>query len=544
MLSIAESHSISSILEEIVRGVAQASNLALARLWLVGTNGECPVCSKKRMENPAARALHLRGSAGHSMFDDQEYSALDGAFHCIKIDEERKIGQIAHSGRPMHIAHVAGDEPWVADREWIRTERIQSFGGQPLVFRGETLGVLAVFSRTALSEDEFKWLRTFADHAAVAIGNAKAFESLDRLKGQLQAENEYLHQEIRESLELGEMVGQSPSLRKVLDQVALVAEKTATVLIQGESGTGKELVARAIHERSARRDRPFIKVNCSAIPRELFESEFFGHVRGAFTSAMKDRVGRFELAHQGDLFLDEIAEIPLDLQSKLLRVLQEKEFERVGDGRTRTVDVRVIGATNRDLKREVERGRFREDLYYRLSVFPIEVPPLRVRKEDIASLARHFLGKSAAKMNWPPPRLTRENLSQLESYHWPGNVRELENVIERATILARHSHQLRFDLNPSLIVLPFSDSESQSMPPASPSPSKPMGSAPILTRTEIRQHEIDNILTALRKANGRIFGPGGAAEILRMRPTTLASRLKALGLKRTFVQIPLTPPPQ
>jgi transcriptional regulator with GAF, ATPase, and Fis domain len=344
---------------------------------------------------PAPRALHLLRRAGKSKNDEKDYSAITGAFHRMEIGE-RKIGQIAATGEPMLIANVTGSEPWIADVAWIRREGIKSFAGQPLIFRGETLGVLAVFSRTAFSQEEFRWLRTFANHAAVAIADARAFDELNRLKKQLEDENEYLHEEIRETLHSGEIVAESAPLKKVLEQVALVAETNATVLIQGESGTGKELIARAIHDRSGRRTRPFIKVNCGAIPDELFESEFFGHVKRAFTGALKDRAGRFELADTGDLFLDEIAEIPLGLQSKLLRVLQEKQFERVGEGRTRTVDVRVIGATNRDLRRDVEEGRFREDLYYRLSVFPIELPPLRARREDIPILAQHFLKKSAA----------------------------------------------------------------------------------------------------------------------------------------------------
>jgi transcriptional regulator with GAF, ATPase, and Fis domain len=525
MLSIAESRSVDSILEQIVQGVAEASDLALARVWLVQTNDECPVCTGASTA-PDVAALHLRASTGLSRNTAAEYSSIAGAFHRIPIGE-RKIGQIAQSGEPMLIGEVTGNESWIADREWMRNEGIESFAGQPLIFRGECLGVLAVFSRAPLATEEFKWLRTFADHAAVAIGNAKAFEELGRLRAQLEAENEYLQDEIRDTLQFGEMVGQSAALQKVLEQVRLVAETTATVLIQGESGTGKELVARAIHERGRRRERPFIKVNCGAIPRELFESEFFGHVKGAFTGAIKDRVGRFELAHTGDLFLDEIAEIPLELQAKLLRVLQEGQFERVGDARTRTVDVRVIGATNRDLKREVEEGRFREDLYYRLTVFPIEVPPLRERKEDIPTLAQQFLRRSSAKLGWAGARLSRENLRALQSYDWPGNVRELENVIERATILARNSRELRFDLKPAARAKPHRLE-------ADPAPS--VAPAAVMTQHQLRQQEIDNLMAALEKSKGKIFGAGGAAELLGMRPTTLASRVKALGLKKTFVR--------
>lgn len=532
MLSIAESRSVEPVLDGIVRGVTESSEIALTRLWLISSDADCPVCrtNPQRVNSPA---LHLRASAGKSRKTGREYTDVSGTSHRIKMGE-RKIGQVAESGEPMLIATVTGKELWVADPEWIRAEGIQSFAAQPLIFRGETLGVLAVFSRASFSENEFKWLRTFADHAAVAIANARAFEELGRLKSQLEAENEYLHEEIRGTLHFGEIVGESAALRKVLEQVALVSETTATVLIQGESGTGKELIARAIHERSPRKDRPFIKVNCGAIPSELFESEFFGHVKGAFTGAFKDRAGRFELAHGGDLFLDEIAEIPLSLQSKLLRVLQEKQFERVGDTRTRTVEVRLITATNRDLKREVAAGRFREDLFYRLTVFPIELPPLRDRKEDIPALASQFLNRAATKFGLARRlALTRENLRQLQDYDWPGNIRELENVIERAVILARNSHKLRFDLQLA---------STRCDPPASAAARHNIAEAEaeVLTRVQLREREIQNILAALHKANGKIAGTGGAAEILGMRPTTLASRVRSLGLKKSFVAAPPT----
>ena len=525
MLSIAEARSLRPILDQVVRGVAEAFDLALARLWLIMGDADCPSCSADPSSANTDRALHLMGSAGKSRQKGKIYSATTGGSHRVTLGE-RKIGQIALSGKPMLIPHVTGNEAWVADPAWIQGERIQSFAGQPLIFRGETFGVLAVFSRTEFAAEDFKWLRTFADHAAVAIANARAFEELGRLKNQLQAENEYLHAEIRDSLHFGTIVGQSAALKKVLEQVALVAETNATVLIQGESGTGKELIARAIHERSLRRNGPFIRVNCAAIPEELFESEFFGHVKGAFTGAIKDRVGRFELAHGGDIFLDEIAEIPVSLQTKLLRVLQEKQFERVGDTRTRTVDVRVIGATNRDLKREVDEGRFREDLFYRLTVFPIEVPPLRQRKEDIPLLALHFTNKSAARLGAAIPRLTREHVRLLQNYDWPGNIRELENVVERTMILSKRSGGLSFELGPAR-------SSRSPAPATNETPAVP--DRAILTKNQLREREVRNILAALQQSNGKIFGPAGAAEILGMRPTTLASRLKALGLKKAYL---------
>ena len=317
------------------------------------------------------------------------------------------------------------------------------------------------------------------------------------------------------------MVGQSAALRKVLDQVGLVGPADATALICGESGTGKELIARAIHESSRRKDRPMVKVNCGSVPRELFESEFFGHVKGAFTGAIRDRVGRFQLADSGTLFLDEVGEIPLDLQSKLLRVLQEGTFERVGDERTRKVDARVIAATNLDLEGEVEAGRFREDLYYRLSVFPIHVAPLRERIDDVPALAGHFLEQACRRLGVPPSKLKRRHVEDLQRYNWPGNVRELQNVIERAVIRAQ-SGPLEFDL-------PKAPGDKQRTPVATAQPKNRPGE--VLKYSELKRQERENLLAALDAAHWRISGPAGAAKLLGLKPTTLASKIKVLGLR-------------
>jgi formate hydrogenlyase transcriptional activator len=335
----------------------------------------------------------------------------------------------------------------------------------------------------------------------------------------LEAQNAYLLDEIHNEQNFGDIVGASSGLRKVMKQIELVAPTDATVLITGESGTGKELVARAIHEQSARNGRALIKLNCSAVPEGLFESEFFGHVRGAFTGALKDKPGRFELADGGTLFLDEIGEVPLAMQAKLLRVLQEQELERIGDTRTRKVNVRVIAATNRDLTKEVDEGRFRQDLFYRLHVFPIEVPPLRERREDIAPLAAHFIRQSTRRMNRPESAITEAALGQLTSYDWPGNVRQLQNVIERSIILWQDG-PLTFDV-------PGSRTTENSGEIA-----KPATKQALLTRDELKRQERNAIATALRQTNGKVFGPGGAAELLGMKPTTLASRISALGMKR------------
>jgi len=306
-------------------------------------------------------------------------------------------------------------------------------------------------------------------------------------------------------------------------QIDMVAPTDASVLILGESGTGKELVAREIHQRSSRSQQPLIRVNCASVPRELYESEFFGHARGAFTGAIKDRAGRFEAADGGTLFLDEVGEIPPELQSKLLRVLQEKQYERVGEETTRTINVRILAASNRDLKAEVAAGRFRQDLYYRLNVFPIEVAPLRKHKDDIPLLATHFLEQTARRLKVPLPKLTQADLLQLHSYDWPGNVREMQNLIERALILAQRG-PLRFDLPPAEREAPM------------PLPGQGVDAAgsevQILTDSELRLRERANIMAALTKSGGRIHGPGGAAELLRINPSTLVSRIRKLGLKK------------
>jgi DNA-binding NtrC family response regulator len=318
------------------------------------------------------------------------------------------------------------------------------------------------------------------------------------------------------ALRIGGIVGESEALQSVLQQIELVADTDATVLITGESGTGKDLIARAIHERSRRSSGPLVRVNCGSIPESLFESELFGHVKGAFTGALTDRIGRFGAAHGGTLMLDEIGEVPLAMQPKLLHVLQEKEFERVGETRGRKIDVRIIAATNRDLAAEVEAGRFRRDLFYRLNVFPIENPPLRERRTDIPLLAEHFVRASARRLHRAPPRLTEAAVRQLTHRDWPGNIRELENVIERAMILARGG-ELRFDAGSVPAAPTWSDATS--------------GPLPMLSPAALEKHQKDAIVTALERSGGRVSGPRGAAEMLGMKASTLFSRMTVLGLR-------------
>ncbi len=350
----------------------------------------------------------------------------------------------------------------------------------------------------------------------------QALNEVQSLKNRLQAENIYLQEEIKQEQNLEFIIGQSEALKTIYELIKQVSATDASVLIQGETGTGKELIARAIHEQSPRRDRPIIKVNCASIPRELFESEFFGHVKGAFTGAIRDRVGRFQLADGGTLFLDEVGEIPSELQSKLLRVLQEGEFERVGEDKTNRVDVRIIASTNRHLEQEIVTGHFRQDLYFRLSVFPIEVPPLRERPEDIPPIAEFYLKRAYRRLGVPEEELTEENILQLQEYWWPGNVRELQNIIDRAVIISRDEPlQFHFpniergvvnnDITKTARALKKRDK--------------------LLTQDQLRQVEIESIVEALEKTGWKVYGKNGAAALLGMKPSTLASRIKALGIK-------------
>ena len=343
-----------------------------------------------------------------------------------------------------------------------------------------------------------------------------------RLREELERERDYLREEVNVRMNFGRIVGKSPALKHMLAQVEAVAQTPANVLVLGESGVGKELVARAIHARSQRATGPLVKVNCASIPKELFESEFFGHVKGAFTGAHRDRVGRFQLADGGTIFLDEIGEIPPELQGKLLRVLQESEFERVGDDITHSVDVRIIAATNRDLEKLMLVGDFREDLFYRLSVFPIEVPPLRERREDVLQLAQHFLDQTCNDFGRKPMQLTRAQAEAVSSYDWPGNVRELKNVIERAVILSR-GNVLRLDLS-----LPQTAPSNR----GEPATADVTAEGRIMTEKQLRALQKANLVAALKQSNWRVSGKGGAAELLGVRPTTLTDRIKSLGIRK------------
>ena len=523
----AESHALDEVLDRIVRGLAETAGLALARIWLLGPGDVCATCSMREECPDQTRCLHLVASAGRPLAQPPElWARTDGSFRRMPLGV-RKVGTIGATAEPIWVPDVREDSTWIARPEWARSEEIRSFAGHPLVFRGEVLGVLAVFCRHGIDAATFGWLRAFAAQASIAIANAHAFGELARLRDRLELERDYLREEVRATRAAGPILGESAALRAVLEQIELVAQTDASVLVQGESGTGKELVAQAIHERSRRHAKPLVRVNCAAIPRELFESEFFGHVRGSFTGAVRDRVGRFELADGGTLFLDEVGEVPLELQGKLLRVLQEGTFERVGDERTRRVDARIVAATNRDLRREIDSGRFREDLFYRLAVFPIEVPPLRARRDDIGPLAAHFLRLAEPRIGRRSLRLTAGDVQRLEQYTWPGNVRELANVIEHAAILAR-GDRLAIDA-----ALPDSRHGTRGLA-SGPEPERVLqrpDAGAVETDAERRARERANLVAALERSGGKVYGSGGAAEVLGIRPTTLASRLRALGIQ-------------
>src|SRR6266480_1316232 len=377
-------------------------------------------------------------------------------------------------------------------------------------------------------------MQEVANQVALAVENMQSYEEIARLKARLEKENVYLQEEIRTEHNFEEIAGNSPALLAVLRKVEQVAPTDSTVLICGETGTGKELIARAIHNRSARKDRPLVKVNCSAISAGLVESELFGHIKGAFTGAVERRVGRFELADGGTIFLDEIGELPLETQVKLLRVLQEQEFEPVGSSRTIRVDVRVIAATNRDLQEAVRTGRFRPDLFYRLNVFPIAIPPLRERRADISQLVMFFLSRFSRSLGKQISAVAPETMQHLCAYEWPGNVRELQNVIERAVVLCEGPV---LEIDPDLVLL--SAAKSRASEPITPS-----GSAeprPANERAGVRaavpddiapleEMERRHIVAVLESTAGVIHGPKGAARILKLHPNTLRCRMEKLGI--------------
>ncbi len=421
-------------------------------------------------------------------------------------------GLALQTKRPVVISDRHGMQAFSHPVTKLLVEKgFQSNCSLPLLSRDRVIGCLNLASHQehAFGEQDVEFLSQVAGQIALAVDNALAYQEIHALKDRVTEEKLYLEEEIRVEHGFDDIIGDSRALKQVLGQVEIVAPTDATVLILGETGTGKELIARAIHRLSGRQARTFVKLNCAAIPTGLLESELFGHERGAFTGAIAQKVGRFELAHGGTIFLDEVGEIPLELQSKLLRVLQEQEFERLGSTRTVHVDIRLIAATNRDLATLVEEQRFRSDLYYRLNVFPLHLPPLRDRPEDIPMLVRYFAQHYATRMNKRVESIPAPTLEALSRYHWPGNIRELQNLVERAVILTQGS-QLHVPIQ-----------ELKLVEPERPAPS-----------VTLHDSERQQILRVLRETKWTIGGPGGAAVRLGLKRTTLTSKIKKLGLSR------------
>ncbi|HEV2964864.1 MAG TPA: sigma 54-interacting transcriptional regulator [Candidatus Angelobacter sp.] len=523
--AVAQERSVETVLKMIVDGLAAQPDVAVVRMLRVDRGDICGQCLARSQCQDQTQCLHLVATGGHpSKGTEEDWKLLAREFPRVPFGAYNS-GIVAAKREPMLINDAQFVQQWVVDsvKEWAVRAGFESFAGLPLIFRGQLLGVFTVYCCVPISETEFRWLRALADHAAIAVANARAFEEIGALREQLELQNAYLREEVKSHHGYGEMVGQSEAFKQIQRQIQVVAPTDASVLLLGETGTGKELIARAIHDRSLRRRRPLIKVNCASVPPELFESEFFGHAKGAFTGAVRDRVGRFQLADGGTIFLDEVGELRPESQSKLLSVLQEGEFERIGEDRTRRVNVRVIAATNRDLKQEMAAGRFRQDLYYRLNTFPLEVPPLRARLDDIPLLVEHAMRQASHRMNLKCTSLTPHQIEQLQRYDWPGNIRELHNVLERAVIISQGG-PLRLDL--VLGNLPAGK-----ITPCIPGPPS-LATFSCMTHEEMKIRERENMLLALERTGWKIYGPGGAAELLGLKPNTLAARLNAMGIKR------------
>jgi formate hydrogenlyase transcriptional activator len=442
--------------------------------------------------------------------------------------DETCVGWVFDHQRPLVRRELEKEAQYANERRLI-TEGIQSMCAFPLVFQGKCIGTLSLVSREKdrYSDEDAVFLQEVANQIVLAIQNMQSYQEIDSLKARLEKENVYLREELRTEHNFEEIVGNSPAVLRALGAVDQVAPTDATVLIYGETGTGKELVARAIHNRSARNGRALVNVNCSAISAGLVESELFGHMKGAFTGAVERRIGRFELAHGGTIFLDEIGELSLETQVKLLRVLQEQEFEPVGSSHPVRVDVRVIAATNRNLREAMQAGLFRSDLFYRLNVFPIELPPLRERRSDIPQLVAFCVSRFSKRFGKKIDGVSRESMEKLMNYPWPGNIRELQNVMERAVILsAEPTLRLDRDLMPVSASTKGIETPERDVPEQRQADLKPPTPLPTLEEVD-RNH----ILTALQHAGGVVDGPKGAARILNLHPNTLRHRMSKLGIK-------------
>jgi len=492
LLEVAQAISAHRDLDELFREIAQRLP-RVVRVNFVGLSLYDPIKNMMRLHTVQANVpADLIG--GHE-------ESLD----------ETPAGLVWQTQQPLLVPDVAEETRWPKVMRYMQEDHSRSCCIVPLTTAARRLGALGFVSleKEAYSEADLEFLQQVAQQVAVAVENALAFQEIAELKDKLAKEKMYLEEELRVEHGFDDIIGDSKPLKQVLKQVEVVAPTDSTVLIQGETGTGKELIARAIHRLSGRSERTFIKLNCAAIPTGLLESELFGHERGAFTGAISQKAGRFELADKGTIFLDEVGEIPLELQSKLLRVLQEQEFERLGSTKTIRVNVRLIAATNRDLKESVEQKQFRSDLYYRLNVFPVTLPPLRERREDIPILVRYFTQHYAMRMKRNIQTVPAKTLEVLSRYTWPGNIRELENLVERSVILTQGT-----DLQ-----VPMSELQANDRPTST-------------SISTLEEAEREQILRALHEARWVIGGPSGAAARLGIKRTTLQSKMQKLGISR------------
>ena len=508
---------LDEVLVTIAEGLVELAGYARASVWLLLTDEDCDSCREKP---PAMQVQKVRL---HRFTFSPEVHKLEPAVHAIPISPAF-IEKINRDRRPLLLNELAQWADVIAEAtigttihpsvpqiiDALTEAGLKGGVGYPLFLHDRLMGFLLLWSLREISEEESGFLEVFALQAASVIRSAQLYREVERLKDQLELENTYLEEAVREEGGFADIVGRSPALRGVLRLVQQVAPTDSTALLIGETGTGKELIARAIHAGSLRAKHPMIKVNCGAISPTLVESELFGHEKGAFTGALQRRIGRFELANHGTIFLDEVGELGPETQVKLLRVLQEREFERVGGERPIQVDVRVIAATHRDLQKDMASGRFRADLFFRLNVVPIVVPPLRERIEDLAALVAHFVAHFARTLRKPLTGISRASLARLERYSWPGNIRELQNMIERACVLAPGS------------VVDVPD----------PAASAPAGESTDEESETLEAFERQHLVRILEQSSWRIEGPGGAAERLGLRPSTLRSRLHRLGVRR------------
>jgi formate hydrogenlyase transcriptional activator len=524
MTALKDPRDIRLVLSSITQDLVEQADMAVSAIWLYTTDDRCPVCQAAGETglDGGTPGIHIAAQAGEQSAEvERRHHRLPAGYGLPgRVMVSRKPMLVRNADQVLlryradrnSIPELGGDggEPDI-ELQWAMELGIRSAAAYPLIVQGdEFVGVLGNLTRRDIDEEEFAYLGILAQQAAMSVKSAQIFEENTRLRDRLLVENAYLREEIRTEVGFSDIVGDSAALRTLLKDIRQVAVTDSTVLLLGETGTGKELIARAIHQLSPRKERPLIKVNCGAIAPGLVESELFGHERGAFTGALQRRIGRFELANNGTLFLDEIGELPPESQTRLLRVLQEQEFERVGGTQPIRVDVRLIAATNRDLKAEVAAGRFRADLFYRLNVFPARVPPLRERRDDIPHLVKHFVAHQQRRLGKPIEGVSREGMERLRQYSWPGNIRELQNVIERACVLAG---------DPVLTV-----PEGLAETPAGPArPDK------ILTLAEAEKRHIRR---ALEATGGTIHGARGAAAILGINPNTLRSRIDKLGLSK------------